>query len=98
MIIRLFRAKPKAGKSDELATLVKDVSIAFVDGHAGLIARHPGRSMATGGEEIVMISVWKDLDAMKAMTGENWQDAVIPDERFADLIESCSVEHYESIT
>jgi quinol monooxygenase YgiN len=97
MIIRLFRAKPKPNKAEELTALVKDVSIPFVDGHAGLLARHAGRSVTTADEEIVMISVWKDLDAMKGMTGERWEEAVIPDERFAERIETCSVQHYETL-
>ncbi len=44
-----------------------------------------------------MISVWEHLDAMKNMTGENWESEVIPDEREAERIEECSVHHYESL-
>ena len=44
-----------------------------------------------------MISVWEHLDAMKNMTGENWESEVIPDEREAERIEECSVQHYESL-
>ena len=44
-----------------------------------------------------MISVWENLDAMKNMTGEDWEREVIPDEREAERIEECFVHHYESI-
>jgi quinol monooxygenase YgiN len=97
MVIRVFRAKPKTGKADELAALVKDISIPFVDGQPGLLARHTGRGIGATGDEIVMISVWADLDAMKSMTGENWESEVIPDEREAERIEECSVRHYETL-
>ena len=40
MLIRVFRAKPRPGMADELAQLIEEVSIPFVDGQPGLIARH----------------------------------------------------------
>ncbi len=97
MLIRVFRAKPRPGMADELAQLIEEVSIPFVDGQPGLIARHTGRGFGATSDELVMISVWEDLDAMKNMTGENWESAVIPDEREAERIEECSVHHYESL-
>jgi len=97
MVIRVFRAKPRPGMADELAKLIEEVSIPFVDGQPGLLARHTGRGFGATGDEIVMISVWKNLDAMKNMTGENWEREVIPDEREAERIEECFVHHYESI-
>lgn len=97
MLIRVVRARPKRGVADELAQLIEEVSIPFVDGQEGLLARHSGRGFGATGDEIVMISVWESLDAMKNMTGENWESEVIPDEREAERIEECSVHHYESI-
>ena len=97
MIIRVFRARPKPGMADELAQLIEEISIPFVDGQPGLLARHTGRGFAATGDEIVMISVWESLDAMKNMTGETWESEVIPDEREAERIEECSVHHYESL-
>lgn len=85
------------GKSHELTELVKEISIQFVDGQAGLLARHTGTGIGATGDEIVMISVWENLDALKNMTGENWESEVIPDEREAERIEASSVYHYETL-
>lgn len=97
MIIRVFRAKPKPGKARELLELLKDVSIPFVDSQPGLLVRHTGKGVGATGGEIVMISLWESVDAMKTMTGENWESAVIPDTRIAERIEESSVSHYESL-
>ncbi len=97
MIIRVFRARPKPGKAEELAALVKEVSIPFVDGQSGILARFTGKGVGTTGGEIVMISIWESIDAMKNMTGESWESEVIPDERYAERIEECFVYHYETI-
>jgi hypothetical protein len=97
VVIRVFRAIPKTGRADELAALVNEISIPFVDGQPGLLARHTGRGIGATGDEIVMISVWANLDAMKSMTGEKWESEVIPDERLAQRIEKCFVHHYETL-
>ena len=76
---------------------MKEVSIPFVDGQPGLLARYTGKSVGAMGDEIVMISVWENLDALKSMTGENWESEVIPDAREAERIEKCFVHHYETL-
>jgi antibiotic biosynthesis monooxygenase len=97
MIGRVFRATPRPGSAEELGKLVEDVSIPFVDSKPGLLARFTGKGLCETGDELVMISVWESLDAMKGMTGEEWESEVIPDEREAELMQTCSVDHYESL-
>lgn len=97
MIIRVFTARPKPGKTQELLQLATEISIPFVDRQPGLIARYTGTGMGATGEELVFISVWRDLDGLKNMTGDDWESEVIPDQRIGELIESSSVRNYVSI-
>jgi heme-degrading monooxygenase HmoA len=97
MIIRIFRARPQPGTADELARLAEEVSIPFIDGQPGLVARHTGRGVGATGEELVMVTVWEDLDAVKNMTGDDWESPVIPDERLEPLIAESFLHHYDSI-
>lgn len=97
MIIRIFRARPKPGMADELAQLVEEVSIPFVDRQPGLLARYAGRGIGSTGEDLFMISVWESLEAMKNMTGDDWQNPVIPDQREAERITESSVQHFQSV-
>lgn len=97
MIIRVFRARPRPGAAAELARLAKEVSIPFIDSQPGLVARYTGRGLGATGEELMMISVWEELDAMKNMTGDDWESPVLPDERLEELIEESFLHHYESI-
>lgn len=97
MIIRIFRAEPKPGKGQELLDLAKTIAIPFVDRQPGLIARYTGKSIGATGEELLMISIWNDVESMKSMTGEDWESEVIPDERIADRIAKSSLQHYESV-
>lgn len=97
MIIRVFRARPQPGAVEELERLAKEVSIPFIEGQPGLVARYTGRGSGATGEELVMVSVWEDLEAMKNMTGEDWESPVIPDERLEPLIAESFLHNYESI-
>jgi len=97
MIIRVFRAQPMPGTTDELARLAEELSLPYVEGQPGLVARYLGRGAGSTGDELVMITVWEDLDAMKNMTGDNWESPVIPDERVEQLIAESFLHHYESI-
>ncbi len=97
MIIRVFRARPMPGNVGELARLAEEIAIPFIEGQPGLVARHTGRGVGATGEELVMVSVWEDLDAMKSMTGDDWESPVIPDERMEPLIAESFLHHYESI-
>jgi hypothetical protein len=97
MIIRVFRARPAPGSVDELARLAKEVSIPFIDAQPGLVARYTGGGLGARGEELTMITVWEDLEAMKNMTGEDWESPVIPDERLEPLIAESFLHHYETI-
>jgi quinol monooxygenase YgiN len=97
MVIRVFRARPIPGASEELTRLAEEVSIPFVDAQPGLLARYTGCGIGATEDELVMVSIWEDLDAMKHMTGDDWESPVIPDGRIAPLIAESFVHNYESI-
>lgn len=97
MLIRVFRAEPKPGREGELADLVETVSIPFVQRQDGMVACYAGRGIGRSAGEVVMVSIWENVDALKNMTGEDWETEVIPDTREAERIERCSVDHYETV-
>jgi hypothetical protein len=98
MIIRVFRARPKRGAAaDELARIAEEITIPFVEAKPGLVACFTGRGVGETGEELTMITVWEDLDALRNMTGDDWESPVIPDERAEELIAEVFLHHYESI-
>jgi len=98
MIIRIFRARPKAGHTaDELARLAKEVTIPFIEAKPGLVARYTGCGLGETREELAMITIWEDLDAVKNMAGDDWDRPVMPDKRAEEIIAEVLVHHYEAI-
>jgi hypothetical protein len=97
VIIRIFTCRAVAGRADELGAMLRDISVPFVDGHAGLVARFSGGPVGANADEFVMLSVWRDLDALTGMTGQDWQAPVIPDDRERELMAEMTVQHYKAI-
>ena len=95
MILRVFRAVAQPGKGPELERMLREISIPMVDGRDGLIARYSGKPMATNTDEFVMITIWRDLESLRSFAGDDWEQAVIPeDER--PILAQTFIQHYES--
>lgn len=93
-ILRLFEARPKPGRADELAQKFASVSVDVVRNKPGNEGYFFGRSVAEGKEVFVFASVWTDLSAVQERFGPDWQCSYLP-ECYADLIEDCTVRHFD---
>jgi transposase/quinol monooxygenase YgiN len=93
MIIRVFRARLKPGKRAAFERLCHTVSLPLMREQPGMLAVSIASPNPKRRDEFVLVSVWRDLERLKAFTGENWREAtILPGE--ADLLETARVEHY----
>jgi hypothetical protein len=69
LIVRVFRAKAKDGKIDELVRLVEKNNIPFVERQVGLRGRFTGRGQGEFADEILMMSIFDSLDSLNNMKG-----------------------------
>jgi heme-degrading monooxygenase HmoA len=95
MIVRISRAHIKPNNEAAAFQILRDATGAR-ERPAGLEALFISRRMANGGNELVAISVWRDLDAMAAVMTDDWRrPRFLPS--LDSLIEDPSVEHFETI-
>jgi heme-degrading monooxygenase HmoA len=98
MIIRIFRAWVRPGMHKEYETLIHEQAIPKIKAQPGLISVYVGTPMSTplrSPDEYAIISIWKDLDSLKALTGESWRTPVtLPGE--IRLVKETTVTHYET--
>ncbi len=94
MIVRVFRAKPRAGKQAEFKRKVEELSIPLVKRQTGMVAYFAGKPLDTDSDEFVMVTVWNSVPDLKAFAGDNWQKAVIPEEELP-LLKETTVHHYD---
>jgi heme-degrading monooxygenase HmoA len=94
VIIRVFRPTIHAGKEAEFESFLRDVAVPLVSRQSGLVAQHVGRPRDGSSTEFLYVTVWQDVESIRAFAGEHWQEAVIsPDEK--DLLQDTWIGHYE---
>ena len=94
MIVRVFRAKARPGKQDDFLEKARRLSVPLVESSKGLIAYFGGKPLNAGGNEFVMVSIWRNLEDLKSFAGEDWYQPVIPEEE-KPLLAETFVHHYE---
>jgi hypothetical protein len=94
MILRFFRAIVHEGKQSDFQQFFLGTALPEVRSHAGLESVSVGLPHEISPTEFSMMMVWRDLDALKGFTGENWHQPVIhPDE--VHLLKETHLYHYE---
>lgn len=94
MILRIFRAVVHDGKQDEFREFVTQTALPLTRKQEGLVSVTIGKPHPTSPQEFTMISVWRDLDALKRFTGEAWNKVVVLPEE-ADMLQASHLHHYE---
>ena len=93
-VFRIFEARAKTGQARLLRQKLSETSIAVVKDEPGNLGYFFGENLSTDEHDLVFISVWKDLDAVKSRFGDEWEESFLP-EGYEEIIESCSIRHVE---
>lgn len=96
MIMRLFRVTTHEGKAAEFEDFFRNTAVPLMKRQDGLVSLIPGVPRPEAPNEFCMVMVWRDLDALKAFVGEDWQTAHIhPDE--APLVKERTLSHFDYV-
>lgn len=93
-ILRVFEVRAKPGKADDLKRSLSGTSVAVVKGRPGNQGYLFGENVHSDGNDLVFISVWKDMESVRSVFGGGWEVPFLP-EGYEESIESCSVRHIE---
>ncbi len=93
MILRIFRAIVHDGKQDAFRAFVEGEALPMTRGQDGLVSVTVGLPRPESPTEFSMVTLWRDLDALKAFAGADWAEAVVlPGE--AEMLAASHVHHY----
>jgi len=98
MIIRVFRAKVVPGAEAEFTRKLREVSARLLDAQEGVLGYFAGSPTETTPDEFVMISLWRDVEAVRAFAGDDWGQAVMPDDDYVPILREFFTHHYQAIT
>lgn len=96
MIVRIFQVVTRPGKQAAFAKFFHETAIPLMKSTEGIIQVLPGAARAESPREFSFVMIWKDLKALKAFVGEDYQTPHI-DPVEDDLVESRSIRHYDLV-
>jgi quinol monooxygenase YgiN len=96
MIIRIFRSRVKAEFLESLDEGLTEVTVPLVKNQEGLVCYYIGSPTASNANEFLVLTVWKDLEALKKSSGADWEKPVIP-QPMAAILEASFVHHYSAL-
>lgn len=93
-VIRVFRGTAKAGREAELAAGIEKSVGWMSDLRSGFEEVHWGKS--DDGRTFCVVSVWDDIESVKANMGEDLSKPKYPDDDGTqeDALESFTLEHF----
>jgi heme-degrading monooxygenase HmoA len=96
MIIRFFRALVHDGQQDSFRKFFIETALPLIRSQEGLVSVSVGLPQETSPREFSMVTVWRDLEALRRFAGDDWNRAVIhPDEEH--LLRETFVHHYHAL-
>jgi heme-degrading monooxygenase HmoA len=96
VIIRVFRPTIHPGKEHEFEAFLQQTAVPLVSQQSGIVAQHVGKPRSPDTTEYLFVTVWEDVESIRAFAGDHWQEAVItPDE--AHLLKDTWIGHYEAL-
>jgi len=95
MIVRLSRARLRRDREDGAFEFLRKASSAGPRPD-GMEAMFIGRRTGPDADELVAITVWRDLDTLMAIFGPSWSEPSFFPELNDAIIDS-TVEHFETI-
>ena len=96
MVIRLFRGRVKPERLGSLDDILMEVTLPLLENREGLLCYYIGKPLEPNANGFLVLTVWKNLQALKEFTGEDWQKSVVP-ERMATLLEDSFLDHYSAL-
>ena len=96
MIIRVFRPTIHPGKESDFESFLPDTAIPLVSQPSGLLAPHVGKPRDPSSTEYLYVTIWENVESIRAFAGEQWEEAVITPEE-EHLLKDTWIGHYEAI-
>jgi heme-degrading monooxygenase HmoA len=97
VVIRVFRPTIHPGKEAEFEAFLREVAVPLVSRQPGIVAQHVGRPCDPSSTEFLFVTVWEDVESIRAFAGERWEEAVIAPEE-EHLLKDIWIGHYEAMS
>lgn len=95
MITRVFRGRVRPGQRGAFERFIHAQAIPELEANPGVVSVHFGTPTEQTPDEFLVVTVWRDLDSLKAFAGEQWSDPKLSLDE-AHMLEHATVHHYRN--
>jgi quinol monooxygenase YgiN len=95
MFIRVFRAKVRAGMQAQFKKVIELLTLPNIQYRNGMVAFYPGQPSANNPNEFVLITVWRNADASRMQSKDDWARAIIPPEALP-MVQDFDIQSYQA--
>jgi DNA-binding response OmpR family regulator len=95
MITRVFRGRVRPGKHAEFERFILEEGLPRFRETPGVLGVHFGTPTEQNPDEFLVVSVWTDLDALRAFAGDRWLEPKLSLQE-AHMLADASVHHYRN--
>jgi hypothetical protein len=95
VIIRVFRARIAPGHEEAVHRRMREVGLPSLRSHDAVLIAQVGRGMTREGEELVVVSLWRDHGAVEPRAGQPLELGSLED--VAGRLAGASVDLYEAV-
>jgi len=96
MIVRVLTVRIAKDRGAEFHAFVRDRGLPRIQEHPGLVSVHVGRRTDGPGEQAIVVTVWRDWDAITDALGPDPSQPYMPTPE-SGMVEAATVEHFEAI-
>lgn len=93
MILRIFRARVFPDRVADFRKMVQEQSIPWLERTEGMLGYFAGEPFDGNEREFTMVTLWRDLDALRAFCGEDWSNPIVTEDE-EPLVEAMFADHY----
>jgi hypothetical protein len=93
MIIRVFRARCRKGKVRDLENFLGTFALPILKKQKGCSYAATGKKL--GRPEILVLTVWNDLESLMRFTGKRWKQPVVHPKEAPFIDGKPTVDHFE---
>jgi hypothetical protein len=95
MIVRVLSVRIAHDRGAEFHAFVRERGLPRIQEHPGLVSAHVGRRTEGSDEFAIVVTVWRDWEALTDALGDPSQPYMLTPE--SGLAETATVEHFEAI-
>jgi quinol monooxygenase YgiN len=97
MIVRVWSCKCERPKLDRFKSFIHSEFLPELRRNDGCLQALVAQDMSLPQPEVIIVTVWRDIDSIKSFTGPQWKNAIVNPKAALFIAGEPTLEHFELV-